>query len=327
MLTILLGFDDFSKSEFVAGLAEKNAIQPETFFDQENLPNADNLVQRDLFGKSKLFILKGLLKFYTKPQLLENFISSGNQIMFFEEKLDKRSSENKQLLALAGIIVKQFDLPHGKNLNEWIDKRAKFFKAQISPKATEALAVKLGRDEAKEIKAGGKIVSTEEVYNLWQADSELQKLIAFAGKREISVEDVGLLVADDREVEVYDLTNAIADNQKQRALSLLHDFLKKQSGSDEKNSVIQLNALLAEQFRNVAMVQNFMSDRMSDAEILDKTEWKSGRLFIMKKIAGRFTVQKILDLLTKLSALDDELKMGSTPPKVLLDLIVSQLLI
>ena len=46
----------------------------------------------------------------------------------------------------------------------------------------------------------------------------------------------------------------------------------------------------------------------------------------MKKIAVRFKPKTVLEFLTKLEALDEELKTSSTPPKVLLDLIVSQLL-
>jgi DNA polymerase III delta subunit len=45
----------------------------------------------------------------------------------------------------------------------------------------------------------------------------------------------------------------------------------------------------------------------------------------MKKIAARFKPQLISETLTKLAALDEELKTSQTPPKVLLDLILSQL--
>ena len=224
------------------------------------------------------------------------------------------------------ITVKEFVLPHGRELNEWIAKRVQYHHGKISKDAVELLAVRLGRDSGKEIKAGGKVVSAEEVFDLWQADGEIRKLMSFAAGAEIGAKEVGELVSENGEVDVFDLTNAIADNQKNRALELLNKFLSEQTGSDEKGGIIKLNALLSEQFRNVAMIQDFLLAKKSEDQILEATGWKSGRLFVIKKIASRFPAKKILDFLTKLSALDEELKTSSTPPRVLLDLIVSQLL-
>ena len=186
--------------------------------------------------------------------------------------------------------------------------------------------MRLGRDNGKETKFGGKVVDVQEVFNLWQAESEIRKLLAFAGNKEIREQEVAELVLENGEVDVFDLTNAIADNQKQKALALLHNFLKQQTGSDEKGTIIQLNALLSEQFRNVAMIQSFINSKTSESEILEQTGWKSGRLFVIKKVAARFPAKKVLETLNKLEALDLELKTSSTPPRVLLDLIVSQLL-
>ena len=59
--------------------------------------------------------------------------------------------------------------------------------------------------------------------------------------------------------------------------------------------------------------------------MLEILGWKSGRLFIMSKVAARFSATSVLGLLAKLKALDEELKTGSVPPRVLLDLIITQL--
>ncbi len=326
MLSLLLGPDGFSKREYIHGLALENKADMQIFSDVENLPNADNLVQQDLFAKPKVFVLEGLIGRFNQPEIIEKFIASKNHIVIEEAKLDKRLAENKQLLANEHISIKQFDLPHGIKLNQWLVGRVKFYKGNISSLAVEKLAVALGRDNAKETKVAGKIVSVEEVYNLWQADSEIRKLISYSADKEISEQDVAKLVPENLEVDVFDLTNAIADGQKQKAISLLHQFLFSQTGSDEKGGIIQLNALLSEQFRNVAMTQDFLASKKSETEILETTGWKSGRLFIMKKNASRFPAKKILEFLNKLAALDEELKTSQTPPKVLLDLIVAQLL-
>ena len=326
MLILLLGPDEFSKRQYVQEQAAKTSSVA-VFFAADDLPAVDALAGADLFSKSGVFVLSGLIEKFNQPEVVERLISSKNQIIFIEEKLDKRLSANKNLLANKNISVKEFILPRDKELNNWIANRVKFYHGKISASAAEELAKRLGRDQAKETKAGGKVVAVEEVYNLWQADAEIQKLLALAAGREISAQDVKYLISENAEIDVFDITNAIADGQKQTALELLHRHLKNQAGADEKGSIIQLNALLSEQFRNVAMVQDFISQKKSESQILEATGWKSGRLFVMKKVAQKFAPKKVLELLAKLAALDEELKSTSTPPKVLLDLIVSQLLL
>jgi vacuolar-type H+-ATPase subunit I/STV1 len=237
-------------------------------------------------------------------------------------------------------------LPHAKDLDKWIIERTKALGGQISMPAAGELAMRLGRDQAKETKVGGKLIAAEEVYSLWRADSEIKKLMAYKGFPNLSPsqsggegrgevgtkaipiepEDVRELVAENLEVDAFQITNAIADKLKQEAFLLINKFLKDQNASDEKGGVIQLNALLSEQFRNVAMVQDFLSHKTDDEEILRQTAWKSGRLYIMKKIAERFQPKKVLETLNKLGAMDEELKTTQTPPRMLLDLILAQII-
>jgi DNA polymerase III delta subunit len=95
--------------------------------------------------------------------------------------------------------------------------------------------------------------------------------------------------------------------------------------SDDKAKSIQLNALLAEQFRNILMIQDFQKQRIPDAVILSKTGWKSGRLFVIKKLASKFKTAQLMSVLNKLEHLDIELKTSGIPGQVILQLITAQL--
>jgi DNA polymerase III delta subunit len=326
MLALLLGPDDFSKKQHISALAKKHKAEVEFFSPEDGRPDLSGFFGQDLFAKPKIIVLRNLLAGYEYNQELAGKLSASKNIIIFQDaKLDKRLSGTKQWLADKHLEIKDFALPHGAELDNWIIKRAKELNGSIGKSAARLLGQKLGRDDAKETKFGGKVVAVEEVYNLWQADSEIQKLIAYAQDREITEADVNQLVSENGEVDVFNLINAIAENRRPEAMDLLARFLKDQNAGDEKGSIIQLNALLSEQFRNVAMVQDFIAHKTSDEKILEASGWKPGRLFVMKKIAGRFKPGKVRDTLNKLSALDDELKTGSTPPKVLLDLILTQL--
>ncbi len=325
MLSLLLGPDDFTKREYLKITSLESGLILDLIIDTDNTPEPEDLAIQDLFSKPKMYVLQGVIQKFRDEKILESLVASKNHIVLMEGKLDKRVAENKALLANKSIAIKEFSLPHGPELNQWIQTRFSVLGGIVSKAGVEELAVRLGRDNAKEIKVGGRVVAVEEVYNLYQADSEIRKLVAYASGKEVGALEVGLLVAENIETDVFSLTNAIADKQKQKAMELLNKFLKGQSGAEEKGAIIQLNALLSEQFRNVAIVQDFITRKTSETDILEKTGWKSGRLFVIKKIADRFEPKKVLETLNKFNALDEELKTSQVPPRTLLDLILSQL--
>lgn len=293
--------------------------------DAESFSAISDLAGADLFAKTKIYALKNMIGLFNSKANIASLAVSKNQIIFLEEKLDKRSADNKKLLANKAVQIKEFVLPHGREVDAWLIARVQALGTKLSARTADVLAVALGRDNAKEIKAGGKVVAVQEVYNLWQAENELQKLACHAAGAEITEADVASLVNLNEEVDAFELTNAIADGNKQKALFLMDRFLRQQSGGEEKGAVIQLNALLAEQFRSVAIVHDLIVQKKSEVEMLEILGWKSGRLFIMSKVAARFSATSVLGLLAKLKALDEELKTGSVPPRVLLDLIITQL--
>ncbi len=323
MLTLLLGSDNYSKKQYIKTISAKEKAEI-VFLIQPEILNFGELLGQDLFAKKRVFAIEGGIKHLNETNAPE-FIKSPNNILFLEEKVDKRINFNKNLLTNKQVIVNEFTLPHGKELNTWITSRVKELGANISAPAVEALALHVGRDESKETKFGGRVVDVKEIYNLLDVDNEIHKLIAYASGEVIEQEMVKALVPERKEADVLDIVNAIGENDKVKWRNLMEVFLASETSSDEKGKIIQLNALLSEQFRNVAIVQDFLQNHVPDNRILEQTEWKSGRLFIIKKIASKFSSKKVLELLNKLSLLDQELKTTSTPPRVLLDLIFSQL--
>jgi DNA polymerase III delta subunit len=173
---LLLGPDDYSKKIFVSSLVEKLGAELAVFGADDMLPKLSELSQTDLFSKPKVFLFQGVMPDFSAG--VPNLEASKNQIVISIASLDKRKKENKDLLANKLFEVTQFELPHGKDLDGWLINRAKELGSSINPKAANALAIALGRDDAKETKVAGKVVASEEIYNLWQAENEL-KIIGF----------------------------------------------------------------------------------------------------------------------------------------------------
>lgn len=329
MLYLLLGPDDFSKKSYINALVKDKGADLAMLGVDDEIPDTSRLTETDLFSKPKVFVLPNVPPAPLLPgvrgSLFEKLISSSNHIIISVESLDRRKKENKGLLAHKSITVKEFDLPHGQELIKWIETRTKALGGKISKPATEELAIRLGRDQTRETKMGGKIISQKEVYSLWQAESEIRKLMTYARGRQIEIEDVKALVSENLEIDVFEIINAVGENKKQVALDLMQKFLEKDAATDEKSAVIQLNALLSDQMRSLSITQDLLKSKITDDKLAKITGWKSGRIYIMKKIAARFSSSKILETMKKLEALDEELKTTQTPPRVLLDMIVAQI--
>jgi DNA polymerase III delta subunit len=234
MLYLFLGADDFTKKEEINSLVKAKGADLVMYGYDEEAPTIEKLLEADLFSKPKVFVLNLPPALGEEVLIFDKLISSQNHIVISVSSLDNRKKENKDLLANPKIIIKEFILPHGMELNNWILERVSVLGGKIAREAVNELAVRLGRDGAKETKFGGKVVSVEEVYNLWQANSEIGKLVAFAKGREILKEDVIDLVSENGEVDALQITNAIAEKQRDESFALIGQFLKQVSASDEK---------------------------------------------------------------------------------------------
>ncbi len=307
MIYLLLGSDDFSKKQFLTDLQTKEKLEVVSFTDPESPPSFKQAVNdSNLFGGKKLvkaydYFAAGL----ADEQLLESIAASSNIVVFIEEKLDKRKAETKKVLANKNLKVMEFTIPVGIEFKKWVQERTKTLDLKLSGKALDLFLSRLGF---------GAEGYGEPLYSLWQADSELQKLKLFSGENAVTENDVLNLTAENLDENVFAITNAIGDRNKAAAIKVFTDYMDRLAG-DDKAKVISLSALLAEQFRNILIVQGG-----ADAG------FASGRLFVYQKLARNFPKEKMFDALKKLEILDQEVKTSSGPATLQLLMIIDSLL-
>ncbi|MBL8030433.1 MAG: hypothetical protein JNN11_04255 [Candidatus Doudnabacteria bacterium] len=325
MLYLFLGTDTYRKHLAIHSLAkEKNAVL--SYMSEDEMPQISKLLETDLFLKNRVFVFEEFPAEFLEDRNLEKLISAKNIILLNVVSLDKRKKENKDLLKNSLVKVNNFILPHGLELNQAIVGMVKERGGFISDQAVEELAKRLGRDSAREVKVGGKVIAVEECYSMWSVNSEIDKLIGFAKGSQISETDVKSLVSEAAETDVMDIINSIGEKNIKLAYQKINSFLQEKSSSDEKSSVIHLNALLSEQFRSIFIVQELLLQNLNDDKILDFLGWKPGRLFVVKKNAQRFNLKKIDSTLNKLAAMDEEIKTSQVSARLILDLILSQVI-
>jgi DNA polymerase III delta subunit len=310
MIYLLLGSDDFTKKEFLEQLAVGNGkakLEVCSFFEPENtveIMQAAN--DSNLFGGKKLLRIYDFFSRGGDVGLLQKIKDSSNIIAFLEAKLDKRKTETKALLANKSLEVKEFNIPAGPEFKNWVSQRAKQYNLGLSGKALDFFLLRLG--------FGNDVGFGEPAYNLWQADSELQKLKQFAGDKALAENDIRDLVSENLDENIFKITNAIGDKNRVLSIRYLTDYMDRLAG-DEKAKVISLSGLLAEQFRNILIVQGGADSGFA-----------SGKLFVYQKLARNFPEQKLLEALKKLEALDQEVKTTSGPAALQMLMIIESLL-
>ncbi len=320
MLYLLLGSESFLHKDFIGSLADKFSAPVIEIGSDDVFPDKAELSSQDLFAEEKIFVIfegltkRGMLEF------IEELKASKNHIVILEDKLDRRKKETASIIKDPEITVVDCVTPLGAELVKWLDLRAKKYGTSFETGAASYLLTTLGQlGEVKNFKE-----PVQSQVNFWQLENEIKKLATYVNDSKITKQAIGELVKIREPVEVWDIINALADKNAHKLFSSLELFFGVLDGTDEKSKVIKCTALLAEQFRSIALVQSMLSQRLPDDIILEKTGWKSGRLFMVKKPAARFTAKVVLEFLAKLEALDLELKTSSTSPRVLLDLIVAQ---
>ena len=316
MLHILIGNDSFSQEDYVKDLSVKSKSSIDSY-SSDSLPRISSFFEQSLFGGKSITVLRDCLDLDEVLESAEKMQASSNIFVLIQDKLDKRKTTIQNFLKIPGSIVKEFFAPSIESLPAWIANHAKAMDVQIESSAIKRLCSLL-------VGEGGSFADTNTV-NVWQVHTELEKLKTYAGHKKIDIAMVDLLVTKTAEPQIWDIIDAVATRRPEQILKKVELFLETDMSGDDKAKVIQLNALLADQFRNLLLVKAATASSVPDSEILIRTGWKPGRLSILKRASGGFNEKALLGLMQKLEALDIEMKTSSMPPRVLVDMICAQI--
>jgi DNA polymerase-3 subunit delta len=200
--------------------------------------------------------------------------------------------------ATHGGSVRSFVPPKGAQLEAWLNKRAQSRDVKLEPDAVQLLASSVGTD-------------------LRTLAGELEKLAAYVGDGgRITSNDVRLLATGTQQAHVFDLTDALARQDRPRALALLHELL------EAGESPLGIVAVTASQTRALIQVQALAQQGM-----------RAGQIAQTAGLAP-YVVEKSLPLVRQLSAdqlekahrhlqqIDAALKLSMLTPDMALDLFI-----
>ncbi len=310
MLTVLLGEDVFAKQQYLDQIILKNGLEIAKYESGQSLPKLSSLAGQSLFGAGQLHVFVGCASNYELPEF-EGAAKSTAQVIFIEDSLDKRLTKTKELLKLAKASggVQEFLAPSYDTAAKWIVSHANDLGLKIQPAAADELVRRLMGESKKTLPT-------------LQTHQELLKLSSFAGDHTITKEMVEELTVQDLAIDLFSLLDNIGNKNKSGIIKLLGQYYDS-SSEDDKALTIRLSALLADQFRSLLIVKHATEQGLSDNDLLTTTGWKSGRLFIMKKLSNNFNTKQLVDALAKFYSLDKELKNSTLPPRIVIDMIVA----
>jgi len=191
-------------------------------------------------------------------------------------------------------------LPKGAALENWITKRAKRLNVSIAPEAKKLLADFIGN-------------------NLRLLANELDKLATYVGKEAtINIDDVRQLSAQVQEARIFDLTDALAQRNRQQALNILHDLLS------DGEPPLKLLSTITTQVRSLLLVKELAQKGMRAPQIASTLGIAP---FIVDKSLrqiGKFSPAQLEGAYRQLLATDAALKRSRLTPEMALDLLIVQ---
>ncbi len=216
--------------------------------------------------------------------------------------LDGRVSRENRLLQLLrpAASVREFPTLRGGNLARWVRQRANSLGLPLSPPAMSLLIDLVGG-------------------NLWAMSAELEKLSTYGKDGPIGEEEVRQLVAQAREVNVFNMLDSLLAGQRALALSQLQLLLTQ---GEHPGRIL---TVLAQQLRLLLQVRGLQDNAIPEEEmpsVLGVNEFR------LKRAREQISDLRGLDLVKayeKLLETDLKIKTGVYPDDLALFLLLERL--
>ncbi|MDA1188967.1 MAG: DNA polymerase III subunit delta [Chloroflexi bacterium] len=194
--------------------------------------------------------------------------------------------------------TRQFTVPKGPELHNWIRQRAQEKNTRIHPQAVAALANSVGSD-------------------LGVLDAELEKLSLFCWEREIGPQDVDEMVVYTREANVFAIVDAMLENRPGVAFTHISRFL------ETGNHPLQLMALIGTQVRRLLLTQELRAEGIKPDEIGQRLRMSGYPLQKTVQQEAKLTRPQLVAMHNLLMEADLSLKTSTVDGEIALDLLVA----
>lgn len=164
-------------------------------------------------------------------------------------------------------------------------------------------------------------LQTELTANLQLLENEMKKLALYVGENGLVTKDIAeQLVSSTIDGSALSLVDAVMERNYERAFSIYRDL----SIMDEEP--IALIALLAFQFRMMLQVKLMKKKGYNQHQIQRQIGGHPYVIKIASEREGRFTTQRLADIINKLTKADAEIKFGKSEKNLAFELLLYDLI-
>lgn len=221
-------------------------------------------------------------------------------VIFVENKVDKRNKLYKYI-SRNGTIT-ELNKEYNKDLKQWVSVYLKRANKMMSIKNIETFIARVGIDR-----------------NFLSA--ELEKLIGHSGdNREVTLEDIEAVSSGEINGKIFDMIDAVAFGERNRALSLYDDLLKC------KEKPMSILYLMTRHINSLLMYKELRSLGASIGEMCKKIGVPE---FVIKKYARQsehFSNQKLYLMLEKRAEYEEKFKTGQIDDQLAVELFLIEAL-
>lgn len=312
MICLIYGEERFLMEQKLASLKKEYNCNDENMNisvfrgDEDRMKDVyEDLITPPFFTDNKMVILKNPVFLTTKKvkkddeqlKYFEKCLTDNQETIFViyynGDDFDKRKKVVKQLLASAEVF--KYDKVNHYRLSDSTRKAVKRRDATIDDDALELLLKRVGD-------------SLEKVAN------EVEKLCLY--NKHITYDIVDTLVSKPLDENVFDLTSAILQKNRQKMFMIYHDLMIL------NEEPVKLIVLIANQMRLIYQVKLLDRKGYNDKEIGKILSINPYRLKYLRQEGQDYDLNELLECIDRLSKLDVEIKTGKIDKKVGLELFM-----
>ena len=179
--------------------------------------------------------------------------------------------------------------------------------------------------------AGGSIDSATAAFligmigtELQQLSTELDKLLTYVGEgRRITRKEVELLVRYSREHSNFELTDALLEGNRKRALTLLEHIYE--NVSDKQGLSVMILGAIARSYRNLLIAKELMQQNAPNSEVAKAVGMSPFAVTHLNEKARRMDSDRILRAIQRIAATDVALKSSLGTPRLQIELLIGEL--
>ncbi|HZK01721.1 MAG TPA: DNA polymerase III subunit delta, partial [Anaerovoracaceae bacterium] len=156
-------------------------------------------------------------------------------------------------------------------------------------------------------------------YTLYNLDNDIKKLIAHSEGSEISQHDLDVSLSQNTESYVFHMIDAISQNKKDVALTILHNLLY--SGENWQ----KLLALICSGYELMLMVKEMLDQGLSQRDIKEQIGVHEYRIKIAARLSLQYSIKRIKQIICSCFDVDRNIKTGLLDERLALELLIASI--